>query len=485
MKRIQTIIWLVTVLVSGSARAAVHLVPEEYATIQSAVDASESSDTVIVATGTYSGSGNRNINFNGKSITVRSTDPTDPQIINNTVIDCEGQGRGFVFYTAESAGATIAGLTVTNGYAFLGGAIYCYNNSSPSVNNCVLTGNSAALGGAIACASTNGPPEISNCTITANSALVGGGAIYCNGDNPTIRNCVISGNSALSGGAIYSHNAGNPVITNCTITANTASDSAGAIYSYKASNLTINNCILWGDTAANASEILVGNLGAPTSVGISYCDIQNPDESVVSDTDCTIEWGQGNIDLDPGFAGTDRLNESQTAADHHLLEGSPCVDAGDPSFVAAPDETDIDGEPRILGAKVDIGADELATPVPAEVKITPKTLSISSNGKWISCSITLLDENYGIGDVNTDTITLNAQLSPVSIRTDQQEQKLLVKFDRSAVQEMVSGEESPAMLNVAGELNDGMVFAGADTIIILPAGSKKNNRWRHAADNIE
>ncbi len=479
MKRIETIICLVTVLLAGSAPAAVHLVPEEYATIQAAVDASKNFDTVIVATGTYSGSGNRNITFNGKSITVRSIDPGDPNVVNSTVIDCEGKGRGFVFYTAESAGATIAGLTVTNGYAFLGGAIYCYNNSSPSINNCVLTGNSAVLGGAIACASTNGPPEIANCIITANSALVGGGAIYCNGDSPTIRNCVISGNSALSGGAIYSHNAGNPVITNCTITANTASDSAGAIYCYKASNLTINNCILWGDTAANASEILVGNLGAPTSVRISYCDIQNPDESVIFDTDCTIEWGQGNIDLDPGFAGTDSLNNIQAAAagDYHLLEGSPCVDAGDPSFVAAPDETDIDGEPRILGAKIDIGADELATFVPAEVKITPKTLNIPSNGKWISCSVMLLDENYNISDVNIATIMLMLNdgelLIPVSIRTDQQAQKLLLKFDRLDVQEMLKYDENPISLTVTGMLNDGMDFAGDDTITILDAGSKK------------
>ncbi|GAH39850.1 unnamed protein product, partial [marine sediment metagenome] len=91
-----------------------------------------------------------------------------------------------------------------------------------------------------------------------------------------------------------------------------------------------------------------------------------------------------------GFAGTDSLNNIQAAAagDYHLLEGSPCVDAGDPSFVAAPDETDIDGEPRVLGAEIDIGADELAAPVLAEVKITPKTLNIPSNGKWISCSVT-------------------------------------------------------------------------------------------------
>lgn len=44
--------------------------------------------------------------------------------------------------------------------------------------------------------------------------------------------------------------------------------------------------------------------------------------------------------------------------DCHLRAGSPAVDAGDPAFTAAAGERDLDGEPRVCGARVDLGADE-------------------------------------------------------------------------------------------------------------------------------
>ena len=344
MKYIKTTICLLAVLIANSAAAAVLHVPGQYTTIQAAINACKDSDTVIVAPGIYSGLGNRNITLNGKSITVCSTDPSDPQIVNTTVIDCQGSGHGFIFYMGENADSTVTGLTITNGYALLGGAVYCYNNSSPSITNCLITNNSAVFGGGIACANSETYPEITNCRITANSALIGGGAIYCNGAGPKIRNCIISGNSSLNGGAIYSHNAGNPVIANCTISANTASSSAGAIYCYKSSNLTINNCILWADTAAYASEVLVGNLGAATSIQISYCDINDPDENVIRDTGCTINWGQGNIDADPCFVEPEYWDTDSVRVDgdYHLLAGSPCIDAATDAGVY----TDIEGNIR-------------------------------------------------------------------------------------------------------------------------------------------
>ena len=367
MKYIKTTICLLAVLIANSAAAAVLHVPGQYTTIQAAINACKDYDTVIVAPGIYSGLGNRNITLNGKSITVCSTDPSDPQIVNTTVIDCQGSGHGFIFYMGENADSTVTGLTITNGYALLGGAVYCYNNSSPSITNCLITNNSAVFGGGIACANSKTYPEITNCRITANSALIGGGAIYCNGAGPKVRNCIISGNSSLNGGAIYSHNAGNPVIANCTISANTASSSAGAIYCYKSSNLTINNCILWADTAAYALEVLVGNLGAATSIQISYCDINDPDENVIRDTGCTINWGQGNIDADPCFVepGYWDMNDVWVEGDYHLLVGSPCIDAGDNT--AVPTDTtdrDLDGNPRIVDGNddgnlvVDMGAYE-------------------------------------------------------------------------------------------------------------------------------
>ena len=181
---------------------------------------------------------------------------------------------------------------------------------------------------------------------------------------------------------------------------------------------------------------------------------------------CTVDWGQGNIDLDPRFVDTVDI------ADYHLLDDSSCIDAGDPGFVAGPGETDIDGDPRILGGKIDIGADE--SPIPATVKITPKALNLASSGDWISCTIALPD-GYDIDDIDTETIVLNGKINPAPTwsRTDEEANKLLVKFDRSEIQEMLKDVDGLVELSVSGTLTDDTEFKGTDTIRIVRGGSKK------------
>ncbi|MHC4501269.1 MAG: right-handed parallel beta-helix repeat-containing protein, partial [Planctomycetota bacterium] len=249
MKPTKTTICIVVLLTCNSAFGVDRYVPQEYATIQAAIDASQDSDKVILAPQTYRGLGNRDISFKGKKITVSSTDPHDPLIVDSTILDCERGGRGFVFNSAEGQDSKLTGLTITNGYSFLGGAIYCYNGSSPIIANCVIISNSGGFGGGITCANTGTQPKITNCQIKANSALVFGGGIYCTGASPAIRNCIISGNYAPQGGAIYSHNPGNSILANCTIATNVASQRAGGVYCYNSSNLTTENTILWNNAA--------------------------------------------------------------------------------------------------------------------------------------------------------------------------------------------------------------------------------------------
>ncbi len=55
----------------------------------------------------------------------------------------------------------------------------------------------------------------------------------------------------------------------------------------------------------------------------------------------------------------DPLLASPVLADFHLATNSPARDAGDPAFVSAAGETDLDGQPRRFGGRVDIGADEV------------------------------------------------------------------------------------------------------------------------------
>ena len=60
---------------------------EDYPTIQSAINAASNGDTVLVHTGTYTGIGNRDLDFHGKAITVRSENPDDPGKLALTIID--------------------------------------------------------------------------------------------------------------------------------------------------------------------------------------------------------------------------------------------------------------------------------------------------------------------------------------------------------------------------------------------------------------
>jgi hypothetical protein len=91
--------------------------------IQEAIDSANNNDIVIVAQGVYTGDpDNRNLHFDGKSITVRSTDPNNPEIAANTIIDPNGAGRGFSFNSGEDANCVISGLTIRNGYTGVYGA---------------------------------------------------------------------------------------------------------------------------------------------------------------------------------------------------------------------------------------------------------------------------------------------------------------------------------------------------------------------------
>ncbi len=114
LKRTEHLIVLavsVAVAFVTTARADIINVPGDYPTIQEAIDAAVDGDEVVVADAVYTGPNNKNLNFNGRLITVRSENgPT------NCIIDCEGDGRGFFFNSSETATATVQGFTITNGY---------------------------------------------------------------------------------------------------------------------------------------------------------------------------------------------------------------------------------------------------------------------------------------------------------------------------------------------------------------------------------
>ena len=79
-------------LLAFSAHSITIHVPGDRSTIQAGIDGAVDGDTILVADGTYTGDGNKDIDFTGKAIVVISENGTE-----NCVIDCEDDGRGFIF----------------------------------------------------------------------------------------------------------------------------------------------------------------------------------------------------------------------------------------------------------------------------------------------------------------------------------------------------------------------------------------------------
>ncbi len=316
--------------------------------IQNAIDVAINGDIIEIRPGIYTADPNNyNIDPNGKSITIRSTDPNDPEMIANTIIAPDGAGRGFRFVSGEDPNCAISGLTIRDGLAIddSGGAILCYQ-SSPTISKCIIKDNSADwYGGAIFCYESS--PGITGCRISSNSAI-DGGALECWSGTVKMQKCVISNNTASgNGGAIDCYWEGQAEVDNCTVVKNSAG-TGGALRCVDEGKTTIQNSIFWSNDAAEGAQIALEH--SPFSISevtVSYSDVQGGISAVYVDPCSILNWGGGNIDTDPCFAAFDP-NGDPNMWDFHPQSvygrwepntqswvsdsnTSLCIDAGDPN----------------------------------------------------------------------------------------------------------------------------------------------------------
>jgi parallel beta-helix repeat protein len=243
-------------------------------------------------------------------------DVFDPLTVDRTLNIRSVNGPEFTAYGGGvflTNGTSLFGFTLSDGDAGYGGG---GGASGGTLNNCIITGNSAYYGGGAAYCTLN------NCTLTGNSAhRSGGGAYVC-----TLNNCTLTGNSASDGGGTA-----NCTLNNCTLTGNSALATAQGTRG-GATGCIENNCIQFG----NLHRVLNSGLGGDYKYICEDCD-------------------------SPGrLAGNNWVGDPLFSFGLHLRSNSPCINAGNNSYVKT--STDLDGNPRLSGGTVDIGAYEYQWP---------------------------------------------------------------------------------------------------------------------------
>lgn len=186
-------------------------VPDDHVTIQEAITESMNGDLIIVRPGTY----HENIDFSGKTITVRSEQ--GPEV---TVIEGLGSETPDVpvvrFISGESRLAVLDGFSVTGGNTRenIGGGVHCLGSSPTIMNNivreniCTVNFDSIPVqghGGGIYCEQASSALIINN-RILNNSADIGGGLCDREGSSSEFRNNIILGNKAIGDGGGISVN---------------------------------------------------------------------------------------------------------------------------------------------------------------------------------------------------------------------------------------------------------------------------------------
>lgn len=383
-------------------------VPADYPTIYAAMNAASPGDEVEIAPGTYL---EQNLKFHGKAITVRSESPNDESVVDTTIVRGDGNSPTFNLYADETANSIIRGLTITSDEAdepyLFGGGIDLFE-SSPTIENCQITGNRAIYGGGICCYLSSA--RIRHNRITHNNANLGGG-IHTASSSVEIEHNMISDNLAtLYGGGVHAYNVDAGVMLRHNVIHHNASNLGpglnigGSAPSQVSNNLICHNLeylhecgtpvgggirsdnyagqILNNTISHNAAE-LGGNLyvrgeiipevrnniisfatrgsgvfSYQVCVQLAFCDVYGNENGDFENMDSQVGIN-GNISQDPLFHDADSNDfhlQSRSGRWHPSsnswvtdIATSPCIDAGDP-------DSDFSNEPTGNGSRINLGA---------------------------------------------------------------------------------------------------------------------------------
>lgn len=368
--------------------------------IQDAIDAADAGDRVIVTNGLYNTGGR--MTYPPVTNRVAITKPLTVQSVNGPAVTIlEGyqvpgitNADGAVRSVYMTNNTSLIGFTITHGATSTnsaptswesGGGILCENLTNSVISNCVIIGNSSAAdGGGVELGTLN------NCVIANNSDLYfGGGAAFS-----ILNHCLVTNNYSFygTGGICGNGGAGIPLNGRPPFTANFCvimGNSSGAGFgptqdSGGAAGYILSHCLIIGNKGDGATGCRLFNCTVVSnSVGIYGCQALN---SIIYYNDvnypgpggaamfysCTtplLPYFFGNISNEPLFA-------DPAHGDFHLQPNSPCINSGYNGYLTLTNNeydttnifhvtlltNDFDGNPRIVGGTVDLGAYEFQSP---------------------------------------------------------------------------------------------------------------------------
>ena len=324
-------------------------------TIQAGVDSVAPGDTVLLADGIYTGTGNYDIVVPNKPILLMS-ETGNPA---NCIIDCQGyldnNRRAFKLGTSYSS-RTIRSITIRNGIKWPGGAVYC--EGSLTMRDCVFESNTSSWGGGAVAFSTYGWwTKLVKCTFTSNEATSSyGGGVLIDGIDfyVTIDSCAFHLNEADRGGAICCYvNEGEINIAHSVFVGNSAREYGGGIHveytsagiwycTFHANHAAAGSGVYtntWDHAWDHAMAIVRNCIIAHGTGGGGYCQYNyNPDDPGLQ---CTNIYGNeggdytggltprlgvdGNVSACPAFC-----NYVVEPYDLSLCDESPCLPGNHP-----------------------------------------------------------------------------------------------------------------------------------------------------------
>jgi len=384
----------------AAARATVIHVPADFPTIQQAIDAAASNDTILVAPGAYGA-----INLLGKKLIIEGTGGAAV-----TTLDAGGAGSVVTASSTEPLGTTLRGLTLTGGAGQMidaqasgGGGVYANNGAHLELADCVIAGNvcvppgPGTYGGGVLCHASS--VTLRDCTISGNTAFKGGAASNRThpGASLTLHGCTVTGNTTLeplpSGSAIDMPDGG------LTLSNTLIADNVGSGVWHTQYGISLDGCVFRGNTGWGfrsfgtfgtdvfGCQFLGNDLGGASLEQVGTASDQHATDCVFTNGDilqstpgpggktrlerCTFDGAQvksnfgviahhvivrnvaapvmgsgtftatySNVQGGAPGAGNidaDPLWVDAAAGDYHLQDGSPCIDAGDPAALLDPD----------------------------------------------------------------------------------------------------------------------------------------------------